>query len=193
MITLLISACLFSACISEKTASPAPVTTTLSAPSPGSTQSLFISFENARDNLGVYPDTDPRTNPDGIQKYIKKNESIVIRFIQGMNTDTSGNARTWAFGVQTGKGNELRAYDVSGWTIIPLNESFSSGEIDMSRITTPAKLFDINRGAISQVTSSGPVLRNIELVDGIYTITFKGTSRMLKFNATTGEAIDKNM
>jgi hypothetical protein len=107
-----------------------------------------------------------------------------------MNADISGNARVWIFGVQTEKGNELRAYDQSGWTIIPLNETFSSDKIDLDQVISPASLFELNKEALSQASSSGSILRTVELQDGIYVITFRGTPKTLRFNANTGASID---
>jgi hypothetical protein len=189
VILLLTSACLISACLSDKTAGLAANTTPVSAEP---TQLPYISFENARDQLGIYADTDPRTNPDMVTSYIRKNENITIRLIQGTDIDMAGNARVWTFGVQKENGNELRAYDRSGWTILPLNESFSSGEIVLDRIITPGALFTMNKDAISQAASSDSVLHNVELKDGIYEIAFRGKPRILRFNATTGASIDPN-
>jgi hypothetical protein len=188
VIILLISGCFLSACISDKTESQPPAAIVVASPLP--TPVPVISFDTARDNLGSYLDTDPRTNPDGVKSYLKANETISIRFIQGMNIDTSGNARVWTFGVQTKTGNELRAYDQSGWTIIPLNETFSSGEIVLDHIISPSALIEMNRDAISQMSSSGASLRNVELNDGVYTITFRGTPKILRFDATTGAPIE---
>lgn len=190
VIILLISGCLLSACVSEKTDSqpPAANVTVVSAPVP--TPASSISFDEARSNLGSYLDTDPQTNPDMVKSYRKTNENITIRFVQGMNADISGNARVWTFGVQTETGCQLRAYDQSGWTIIPLNETFSTGEVALDRIISPSALFEMNRNAISQVTSSGLSLRNIELQDGIYTISFGGSQKTLRYNATTGAPIE---
>lgn len=192
VVSLLISACLVSACLSEKTDGQTPPASNASLvvlPTP--TPVPFISFNEARENLGSYLDMDPRTNPDGVKSYRKANEKITIRFIQGMNTDISGNARVWTFGVQTEKGNELRAYDQSGWTIIPLNETFSSDKIDLDQIVSPATLFELNKEALYGASSSGSLLRNVELQDGVYSITFRGTQKTLRFNANTGASIDQ--
>jgi hypothetical protein len=192
-IAVLVSACLFSACVSEKTVTPTPVlnsTTPVPTPTPDPQQSPYISFEEAKNRLGEYLDMDPMTNPDGVKSYKRSGENISIRFIQGVNFDASGNARMWAFGTRTENGTQLRAIDRSGWTIITLNEPFASGEIILDRVISPAALFEQNRVLISGTSPPEGEVRQVELKDGIYSVTIGRPPRIMMFNATTGAPIE---
>ena len=202
-IVLLISACLFSACVSQKpdTEKPALNSTTPSiTPSPTPTPESQLSpssFEVAKSHLGEYLDPDPKTNPDRINIKVKSPDEITIRFIQGVSTDISGNARMWVFGIDTDKGTELwtynpETYEKSGWSIISLNESLSSGEIIPEHIISPSALFKKNREAIFGTSPTDADLREIGLKNGIYSVTRIGTPGTMRFNATTGESVESN-
>jgi hypothetical protein len=196
-IALLVSTCLFCACISQKTDNLTSVLNSTPQPIPPVTitepqQSAYISFEEAQGHLGEYLDTNPKTNPDGAKSYQRTPGNISIRFVQGIKFDTSGNAQVWTFGIQTDNATELRAYDRSGWTIIPLNETFSSREIIVDQIVSPTALFEKNREAIFRASVSDNELRKMELVDGMYSVTIGQPPRIMKFDATTGAPIEPN-
>jgi hypothetical protein len=196
-IAVLISACLFCACVSQKPDTQVPVmnitpnvTTPVPTPEPDPTQSPYISLEDARNRLGDVLDTDPKTNPDRLKNYKKSGENITILFIQGVNADTSGNARLWAFGTRTRNGTQLRAYDRSGWTVISLNDSISSDVIIADQVISPATLLEKNNKTIFSGSLPDAELRTIHLQDGIYSVTLGQDHRTMRFNATTGAPID---
>jgi hypothetical protein len=143
--------------------------------------SSFISFDVAHTKLLNY-----RPDPE--------NESIDVKtvyYIHGTNVDDSGNASGWIFGVRhTGK-TELLAYDRSGWKKIPWSAPYGLEEIDLDRIVSPGMLFNRNTGAIlGNPSQTIPDRRDLELMQGIYTLTISGSKdRILTFNATTGELI----
>jgi hypothetical protein len=146
------------------------------------TESLYISFDVAQQNLQEY-------QPD------PTNESTAIKTIYtiyGMNIDGSGNATSWIFGVRHSGGTELLAYDRGGWIKIPWNAPPLSQEIDVDRIVSPGSLFSQNNAVIlSNPSPTSPERRDLELIRGIYTLTITSGSnyRILTFNATTGELI----
>jgi len=190
IIALLITVCLFSACISPF----APANQTPEMPPLNASPTIdvgivsiemtpnqeYISFDEARANL-------KQSELLSLDVFPKPTR---ILFIQGGDLDESGNARHWVFGVHKGEINELRVYDRSGWTIIPLDNDISAGEIDLDRVVSPTALFDQNK--IQSSSSVIPAQRDIELKNGIYkvTITSGSTSEILMFNATTGSAVE---
>lgn len=116
-----------------------------------------------------------------------------ILFIQGRDLDESGKAGQWIFGINKGDINELRIYDSSGWTIIAWDKTISADEIDVANIVTPDILFDQNKIQILKNSpASIPVMRDIELKNGTYTImiTSGNTAETLRFNANTGVALE---
>jgi hypothetical protein len=86
------------------------------------------------------------------------------------------------------------AYDRSGWTKIPWTAPAGSEEIVVDNIVSPERLFIQNTAFILVNPSMTiPERRDLELKQDIYilTITSGNTSRILTFNATTGELISK--
>jgi hypothetical protein len=150
----------------------------------------YLSFADAIGVIGYEFDWDSETNPDLVQGFTKSDETITIHFINGMNLDPAGNARVWAFGTSTANGTQLRAYDGRQWTIIPFEEPFVSAEIDTAKIIPPDRLFAMNRNLIFPDNWSKTGVREIELRDGVYSLTFQNTSRTLTFDAATGELLD---
>jgi hypothetical protein len=116
-----------------------------------------------------------------------------VLFIKGGNLDGSGNAEQWVFGINKGDINELRIYGSTGWTIIAWNYPISADQIDLDHVISPTTIFDDNKDQI--LGNSSPTIsvqRNIELRNGTYTITINSgsTSQILRYNATTGAAIE---
>jgi hypothetical protein len=148
----------------------------------GPVESLYISFDVAQHNLPAY-----QPDPQNTSYFIK-----TIYYFTGLDVDGSGNARSWIFGVRHTNGTEMLAYDQSGWTKILWDAPPGSEEIAVDSIVSPARLFSQNTAVIFVNPSNTiPEKRDLELKQGIYTLTITSgsTSRILTFNATTGELI----
>jgi len=118
-----------------------------------------------------------------------------IYFILGAGLDDSGNAHQWIFGLTNGSVPELQVVDPTGWTVIPYSGSLPAEQIVPLTIVSPDKLFTMNGAAIrGDVRSGSPEQRSLDLRNGTYTITIAAgsTSRVLMFNATTGDAIESH-
>lgn len=198
-LAMLVTACFFCGCASEKPANQTPVmnSTTLTiepTPTPEPQLSPYISFNEAKGRLGEYRVTDPLLNPDQVIMYKKTGENLTVQFVQGMNVDPAGEARIWTFGTRTAKGTQLRALDRStGWTIIDLNEPILSGDINLDSVVSPATLFVQNKEQIFGPAFPQPDVRQIELKDGMYSVTIGRSPGILQFNATTGAPIESNI
>jgi hypothetical protein len=194
-IVLVVSACFSGACVSQKPDIPGPaLNSTSSSITPGpapvvESQLSPNSFEVAKGHLGEYLDTDPETNPDHVIMYKKSPETISVLFIQGVSVDISGNARMWVFGVRTSNGTQLRTYDPSGWTYIPLDDPSSSVEINLDHIISPGALFEKNREAVFGPSPMDTERREIELKNGNYSVSRIGTPGIKRFDATTGAPV----
>jgi hypothetical protein len=142
-----------------------------------------ISFEAAHQKLKDYR-TDSLSGSENVTR---------IYYILAKDVDASGNAVSWAFGVNYGMGDRLLIYDKSGWTTFPKsNTTLPSEEIAVDHIMSPGNLFTRNKAVIlSSPTSAIPELRDLELQQGIYKLTLYSGSkgRILTFNATTGAFI----
>jgi hypothetical protein len=178
-ISILIILILFSACILQS--SPDKNSTQNAGLAQVSEESPYISFDLARQNLAEY-----RPDPANGSSAIK-----TIYYIHGTNLDISGNALSWIFGVHYAGETELFAYDRSGWIRIPWNVPPFSREIDVEKIVSPGSLFSKNSAVIlSESSPTNPERRDLELIQGIYTLSISGSQdRILMFNATTGEMI----
>jgi len=151
---------------------------------PGAVESPYISFTEAQQNLPTY-----QPNPENVSHFIK-----TIYYFTGIDVDGYGNARSWIFGVGRTNGTEMLAYDKNGWIKIPWTAPAGSDEIVVDNIVSPARLFSQNTAVILVNPSiTIPERRDLELKQGIYTLTITSgnTSRILTFNATTGELISK--
>jgi hypothetical protein len=147
--------------------------------------SAFVRFEDAIDHL---KEPDIKT-PDS------NNAATRILFVLGGNLDNAGNAKRWVFGINKGVTNELWVYDPSGWTVIPYSGTLPQEEIVPSSLMSPDRLFTKNHDAIlGNPLSTAPEKRDLDLRNGTYQITIASgsTSRILIFNATSGEAIEAN-
>jgi hypothetical protein len=148
----------------------------------GPVESPYISFDVAQQNLPAY-----QPDPENTSYFIK-----TIYYFTGMDVDGSGNARSWIFGVRHANGTEMLAYDQSGWIKILWDAPPGSEEIAVDSIVSPARLFSQNTAVILVYPKSSiPERRDLELKQGIYTLTITSGSarRILTFNATTGELI----
>ena len=147
--------------------------------------SELISFEEATSQLRERESNS--LNPD--------NTATRILFILGGGLDDAGNAQRWVFGINKGETKELWVYDPSGWTVIPYSGTFPPAEIVPAAVMSPTQLFTINQEAIlGDTLSAVPEQRDLDLRNGTYQITIASgrTSRILRFDATTGEAIESN-
>ena len=139
-----------------------------------------ISFEDAKQKLGEYRKT-------------TFNESLIdaekIYYVLANDVDESGNAASWVFGVKNANTTELLVYNGRGWTAIPWIITTLPSEIIDNRIIFPKNLFAQNKATIF---SDPPGRRDIELKDGIYTVTItSGTNvRTLTFKAFSGAPIE---
>ena len=150
----------------------------------GPVESRYISFTEAQTNLPAY-----QPDPENVSYFIK-----TIYYFTGIDVDGSGNARSWIFGVGRTNGTEMLAYDRSGWIKIPWTAPAGAEEIVVDNIVSPERLFSQNAAFILVNPSMTiPERRDLELKQGIYTLTITSgnTSRILTFNATTGELISK--
>jgi len=141
-----------------------------------------ISFDEARHTIPAF-----NLDPDRVSTFIKP-----IYYIIGIDVDESGDARNWIFGVRRTNETEMLAYDGKIWVTIPWNAPLDLEEIPVDSIVSPAQLFSQNTAVIVRSPPpADPVLRELELKQGIYTLTIASgnTSRILAFNATTGELI----
>jgi hypothetical protein len=192
-IALLVTICLFSACVSPLS----PASQTTQVPVPNATPAIdvgvmplettpdweYISFDAVRDNFAV-------SEVYSLSKIQKKTRILSIK---GVNLDELGNARQWVFLVNKGDVNEMRVYDPSGWTVIPWSNELFGDEIDLNHVVPPGALFDQTANQSSGSAASPlQAYREIELKNGIYrlTITSESTSQVLVFDATTGAAIE---
>jgi hypothetical protein len=120
-------------------------------------------------------------------------ENKRIYYILCRDVDDSGNAMSWVFGVNYGRGDRLLIYEKSGWTVFPnSNPTFSSEEILIDRVVSPGNLITSNKAIIARTLSSTiPDRKDLELQEGIYKLNiYSGnTGKILTFNATTGVLI----
>jgi len=148
----------------------------------GPVESPYISFDTARQNLPSY-----QPDPENTSDFIK-----TIYYFTGLDVDESGNARSWIFGMGNSNGTEMLAYDQSGVITLPWDAPPGAEEIDIDNIVSPDRLFSQNSPAIfGSPSHTIPERRDLELRRGVYTLTITSgnTSRILNFNATTGELI----
>ncbi|MFA5347513.1 MAG: hypothetical protein WC294_05210 [Methanoregula sp.] len=146
-------------------------------------ESPYIIFDVAQRNLPAYR-----------SESIYDTASSDIYYITGIDINESGAARSWIFGVRGTNGTEMLAYDRSGWTTLPWNAPLYLEEISIDSIVSPARLFSQNTAVvIGNPPPTIPERRDLELKQGIYTLTITSgsTTRILTFNATTGELITK--
>jgi hypothetical protein len=142
----------------------------------------FVSFDEAISSL----------EGRNIHSITSDDMKVGLFFIQGGGLDDAGNARQWIFGINNGKTNELRVYDHNGWTIVPYGGSLPSHEIVPDAVISPRRLFSENHVTIlGDTLSPAPQYRDLDLRNGTYriTITSGSTSRILIFNATSGEVV----
>jgi hypothetical protein len=125
----------------------------------------------------------------------KNGTATGIFFIRGGGLDDAGNARQWAFGINKGGVHQLQVFDASGWTDIPYSGALPAAPIIPSDIISPGRLLTMNNALIlGDSASASPEQRDLDLRNGTYTIsiTSGSTSRVMMFNATTGDAIESN-
>lgn len=147
-------------------------------------ESSRIGFDTALQKLKNYKTVSFNQTPADSEK---------IYYILAKDVDDRGAATSWLFGVNDRSGSRLIIYDKVGKTEMPLSDSsLPSEEIVLDHIVSPGKVFSDNKEVIlrSPVPST-PELRELELKEGLYTITITSGNavRVIKFNATTGALI----
>jgi hypothetical protein len=139
-----------------------------------------ISFGEAQQKLDEYKTGSANETAEG----------KTIYYIIAKDADEAGNATSWVFGINQGTGAKLLVYDRTGWTVFPWSTRITE-KIALDRIVPPGTLFARNKAVINGPTQTVPERRDLELQQGIYTLTiYSGnTNRILTFNATTGALI----
>ncbi len=142
-------------------------------------ESSRISFGEAQQKLDKYK-MDSLNETDGKTIY-----SLIAK-----DVDESGNATSWVFGINQGVGAKLLVYDRTGWTVFPWSTVIAE-KIALDQIVSPGTLFANNKATITGSSQTVSERRDLELQQGIYTLTiYSGsTNRILTFNATTGALI----
>lgn len=143
-------------------------------------ESSRISFGEAQQKLDKYKMDSVNETADGKTIY-----SIIAK-----DVDESGNATSWVFGINQGVGAKLLVYDRTGWTVFPWSTVIAE-KIALDQIVSPGTLFANNKATITGSSQTVPERRDLELQQGVYTLTiYSGsTNRILTFNATTGALI----
>jgi hypothetical protein len=192
-IAVLVSACLFSACVSPS----APANQTPQVPTVTELPKIDVGISQ----VVPEPMQEPVSFAEAKRSFLQNEGNFLtsiqqksrVLFIQGGNLDKTGNAGQWVFGVNQGDGYELRVYDRSGWAVIPWTATLSGQEIDLERVVSPTVLFNqTGLQTLIGTQSTIPVQRDIELKNGMYRLMVLSgnTSQILMFNATTGDAIE---
>jgi len=179
-ISVLLTLILCSACTMLPSANQLPDAARLQVSEP--VEPPRISFDEAQHTIPAY-----QLDPDRVSTFIRP-----IYYIIGIDVDESGNARNWIFGVRRTSETEMLAYDGKSWVTIPWSAPSDLEEITIDSIVSPARLFSQNTAVIVRSPPpADPERRELELKQGIYTLTITSgsTSRILAFNATTGELI----
>jgi|GEM_PF-1480756 len=162
-----------------------PVTDIGLVPVHGTPASPVVRFDDAISQLGE------RESSAALQN----SSSYGIYFILGAGMDDTGNAHQWIFGINNGTVPELEVMDPASWTTIPYSGTFPASRVEPATILPPDQLFLMNKAAIlGDIQSGAPEQRSLDLRNGTYTITISSgsTSRVLIFNATTGDSIESN-
>jgi len=146
-------------------------------------ESSRISFEAAHQKLKEYQ----------MDSVSESASNKTIYYILAKDVDDSGNAMSWVFDVKSGMGSRMLIYDKSGWTVFPRsNTTLPSAEIVVDHIVSPGNLLTRNKAVILSTSSPAiPERRDLELQEGIYTLTLYSGSkgRILTFDANTGALI----
>jgi len=156
---------------------------------------LNQSDEFARIN---FEDIAPDTQYVGINREEIPSENTTtthIQLIRGYKLDATGNASSWIFVVRQLQQVSLVTYDRSGETVNTWLGGYPEKEIIISQIITPRKLFEKNREKIFQTPQAITTeSRDLALAEEKYylTITGKGKTRYLVFDAKTGALTSSN-
>ena len=186
IIFALIAMSICSACVSQPEENKSPVQN-ISPPVnmglsqiPESPVPTSVSLEKARQMVGEMDIAGSTGN----------NSQQDIYYVVGRNLDATGSAESWLFGTRSPEGNTLLVYERNRWTVIPWTATLPSEEIPFEKILLPDELISQNRNEISGTTGASGI-REIELKNGIYSLTLTGgsTDLILAFNATTGVLI----
>jgi hypothetical protein len=180
-ILVLLPLILSSACVTQSSTSqsnPQDVGISQISPNAGS---QYISFDAAQQNLLAY-----QPASSGGPAPLK-----TVYFVHGTDVNESGYAASWIFGVNISDRAELLAYGEGGWITIPWNLPLDSEEINFDEVVLPDRLFSQNHAVILGTLSQTPERRELDLKQGLYTLTITSgsTVRILVFSAITGELI----
>ena len=160
-----------------------PVTNVGLVPVQGTPAAQVVRFDNALSQL------EERESPP-----VAQNGSSGIYFILGAGLDDAGNAHQWIFGISNGSVRELQVVDPAGLTAIPYSGTLPVVQIVPATIVSPGQLFLMNKAVLGDVQFGAPEQRSLDLRNGTYTLTITSgsTSRVLTFDATTGDAIESH-
>jgi hypothetical protein len=135
---------------------------------------------------------------EAIKNYVAANASSQkkhIKYVRGADLDENGDAGSWTFIVEYGDQFSIVSYSTKGMVFSSSPGTVKRTEIFIDQIMTPRRLFEKNRAVILNTTRTGAaVSRDLSLGGGDYTLTIsgKGTSRILVFDATTGALTSLN-
>ena len=139
-----------------------------------------ISFDGAKARLIEYR----------LNRMNESGNATIVHYMRSRDLDEMGNATGWIFGVFNGPDPIFLVYDKTGWTSIG-NATFPSEEIALDSVVSPDFVLKNNKEIISGNPPVAFERRDMELQQGIYTLTITSNSitRILTFNATTGALI----
>jgi len=153
----------------------------------GGLTQVTIPVENSRISFGEAQQKLDEYRMDSVNETA---EGKTIYSLIAKDVDESGNATSWVFGINQGVGAKLLVYDRTGWTVFPWSTVITE-KIALDQIVSPGTLFANNNATITGPSQTVPERRDLELQQGVYTLTiYSGsTNRILTFNATTGALI----
>jgi len=189
MIILVVAGCLTLGC----TAQPSPVqpNATVNDTGPGfqpatagavSGEPQGIAFSDVLTSLAdMGPGAGPASNTTS---------QVQVLYVHGIRLNEGGGAASWTIAIRSGNQTSIVTYDPLGRHITLWKGEVYWHEIQWDSIIPPETLFVQNQAIITQ-GGNLTVTRDLVLSDGTYTLTLTspGSSRILTFNATTGEQL----
>jgi hypothetical protein len=118
-----------------------------------------------------------------------------ILYIRGSSLNENGGAKSWIFAVRNNNKTSIVTYDRHGGNIAEWKDAFPWQEIQLDSVILPEDLFQKNRETIIPKTGENVTeSRDLVLAMGNYTLTIsgRGTTRVMVFDAKTGALIRSN-